>query len=84
MKTYYFTLVLSGPLELTEEFADNLFTAGCNDCTPSSSAGKVSIDFSRESSDLESAIRSAVANVSAAGGTVDRVEIDAEAAALNG
>lgn len=82
MKTYDFTLVLSSPAEFTDEFGDKLFAAGCDDGTPSSSAGRLSVDFSRESSDLESAIRSAVADVSAAGGVVDRVEIDADAPAL--
>jgi len=78
MATYDFTLILSEPTELTGEIADKLFAAGCDDATPSSSDGVVSIDFSRDSPDLESAIRSAIANVSAAGGVVNRVEIDAD------
>jgi hypothetical protein len=78
MTTYDFTLILSAPTELTEEFADKLFSAGCDDGTPSSSAGTLSIDFTRDATDLESAIRSAVSNVSAAGGVVDHVEIDAD------
>jgi hypothetical protein len=41
-----------------------------------------SVDFHREADSLESAIRSAIAHVGAAGCTVTRVEIDAEAAAL--
>jgi hypothetical protein len=82
MTTYDFTLVLSSPAELTDEFADTLFSAGCDDGTPSSANGVVSVDFSREGSDLESAIRSAVAHVAAVGGIVDHVEIDANAPAL--
>jgi hypothetical protein len=82
MTTYDFTLILSGPTELTEELADKLFAAGCDDSTPSSSGGIVSVDFGREATDLESAIRSAIANVSSAGYVVARVEIDADAAAL--
>ena len=39
MAPYDFTLVLSAPTELTEEFADKLFAAGCDDSTPSSSEG---------------------------------------------
>jgi hypothetical protein len=78
MTTYDFTLILSSPAELTDDFADKLFAAGCDDGTPSSSDRKLSVDFSREATDLESAIRSAVANVSTAGGVVDRVEIDAD------
>jgi hypothetical protein len=60
--------------------ADKLFAAGCDDATPSSAGGTVSVYFGRESTDLESAIRSAIANVSAAGFVIARVEIDAEAA----
>lgn len=82
MNTYDFTLILSGPTELTDDLADNLFAAGCDDATPSSSEGVVSLDFGRESTDLESAIRSAIANVASAGYVVSRVEIDAEAPAL--
>jgi hypothetical protein len=82
MTNYDFSLILSSPSELTEEFADKLFAAGCDDATPSSTVGILSVDFSREAADLETAIRSAVANVSSAGGVVDRVEIDADAAVL--
>jgi hypothetical protein len=82
MATYDFTLILSGPTELTDDLAEKLFAAGCDDATPSSASGTVSVDFGREATDLESAIRSAIANVSAAGYVVARVEIDAEAAGL--
>lgn len=82
MSTYDFTLIFSGPAELTDDLAEKLFAAGCDDATPSSSAGTVSVDFSREATDLESAIRSAIANVSAAGCVVERVEIDADAPVL--
>jgi hypothetical protein len=78
MTSYDFTLILSSPTELTEEFADKLFAAGCDDGTPSSSARILAIDFTRDATDLESAIRSAVFNVATAGGVVDHVEIDAD------
>lgn len=84
MTTYDFTLILSSPTELTEEFADKLFAAGCDDGTPSSSDGFLTVDFGREATDLESAIRSAVSNVATAGGVVDRVEIDADAQVFKG
>jgi hypothetical protein len=82
MVTYDFTLILSSPIELTDEFADKLFSAGCDDATPSSSEGTLAIDFSREATDLESAIRSAISNVSTAGGIVEHVEIEADAPVL--
>jgi hypothetical protein len=82
MTTYDFTLVLGGQADLTLELSDQLFAAGCDDCTPSQRSGIVHIGFSREAADLESAIRSAVADVAKAGCIVTRVEIEADAALL--
>jgi hypothetical protein len=82
MTKYEFTLILSGPLELTEEIADELFEAGCDDGTPGTCEGVFSIDFHREASSLEEAIRSAIANVKSAGYEVKRIEMEAEAVAL--
>lgn len=80
--TYDFTVVLGGQIELTVELADRLFAAGCDDGTPGQRAGVVSIGFSREAANLETAIRSAIADVVKAGCVVSRVEIDADAALL--
>lgn len=77
MKIYDFTLILKGPLELTEEIADELFAAGCDDGTPGTSGGVFSIDFHREAESLEAAIHSAVRNVRSAGYEPERVEIEA-------
>ena len=79
MTKYEFTLILKGQLELTEEIADELFEAGCDDGTPGTCNGIFSIDFHRESDSLEEAIRSAISNVKSAGYEVERVEIEAEA-----
>jgi hypothetical protein len=79
MKKYEFTLVLKGSLELTEDIADALFEAGCDDGTPGTCEGVFSIDFHRQAESLEEAIRSAIGNVKAAGYQVERVEISAEA-----
>lgn len=78
MKKYDFTLVLSGSLELTEDIADALFEAGCDDGTPGTCNGLFSIDFHRKANSLEQAIRSAIANVNSAGYEVKRVEIEAD------
>lgn len=83
MKEYQFTLVLAGDVELTEELADRLFTSGCNDGSPGSCNGVVSIDFHREAKSLEEAIRSAIADVQAAGCTVNKVEITASSELLS-
>jgi hypothetical protein len=78
---YHFTAILKDNPELTEDLADGLFAAGCDDGTPGVYCGTTLIDFSRDATSLEEAIRSAVANVAAAGCIVSRVEIDAEALA---
>jgi len=77
MAKYEFTLVLKGSLELTEEIAETLFQAGCEDGTPGTCNGVFSIDFHREADSLEEAIRSAMADVRSAGYDVARVEIEA-------
>ena len=80
MTKYEFTLILAGDVELTDDLADRLFAAGCDDGSPGMSGGTVSVDFHRESDSLETAIRSAIAQINASGCTVARVEIDADAA----
>jgi hypothetical protein len=82
MKTYDFSLILSTGTELTETLADALFAAGCDDGSPGSCEGVVSIDFHREAESLETAIRSAVADVQKAGCRVARAEIEANAPVL--
>lgn len=79
MTKYEFTLILKGQFELTEEIADELFEAECDDGTPGICNGVFSIDFHREANSIEEAIRSAIANVKSAGYDVERVEIEAEA-----
>ncbi len=48
MTKYEFALILKGQFELTEEIADELFEAGCDDGTPGICNGVFSIDFHRE------------------------------------
>ncbi len=79
MNKYKFSLILKGSPELTDEIADELFAAGCDDGTPGRCNGVFSIDFHREAESLEAAINSAIKNVQAAGHEVARVEIDAGA-----
>jgi hypothetical protein len=73
---YDFTLVLAKGTEFSGELADRLFESGCDDGSPGSSCGVVSINFHREAECLESAIRSAVADVQKAGCVVERVQIE--------
>ena len=82
MQEYDFTVILAGVPELTDELSERLFAAGCDDGSPSSRGGVTRVAFDRESDSLENAIRSAVANVQAAGCTVERVEIPAASSLL--
>ncbi len=79
MNKYDFTLILAEPLELTDDIADALFEAGCDDGSPGTCDGVFSIDFHREAISLEKAICSAIENVQTAGYRVERVEMEADA-----
>ena len=79
MKTYAFDVILKGVAEITDEQADGLFAAGCDDGTPTCCNGTAWIHFDREGAALEEAIRSAIAQVRAAGLQVAKIEMDAEA-----
>jgi hypothetical protein len=76
MMLYSFSLILAGVTDLTEEQAEELFEAGCDDCTPSVRASVVCLDFDRERTKPEEAIESAIRAVTAAGFTVERIEPD--------
>jgi hypothetical protein len=80
LKTYEFDVVLRDVSEVTDDRADALFAAGCDDGTPAASDGVAWVNFDREAASLEEAIRSAVAQVQAAGFVVSKVELDANAA----
>jgi hypothetical protein len=79
-KTYEFDVVLKDISEVTDEQADELFAAGCDDGTPAGCNGVAWIHFDREAVSLEEAIRSAVAQVRAAGFAVLKVELDVDSA----
>jgi hypothetical protein len=74
MSTFEFQLILGNVTEMSEEVADTLFEAGCDDGTPFSSQGTAAIGFSRDAESMEQAIRSAIADVNKAGFVVSRVE----------
>ena len=63
--------------------AEALYAAGCDDGHPWSSEGVAAVSFDREADGLESAIRSAVADIQKAGYTVDHVEIENGSPLLN-
>jgi hypothetical protein len=82
MKTYEFNVVLKDLSEVTEEHADVLYAAGCDDGTPASCDGVAWVHFDRSAPSLEDAIRSALTQIQSAGFTISKVELDADAAAL--
>lgn len=74
---FEFRLILK-PIEMTEELGNALFEAGCDDGTLGVSNGVSFVCFHRDANDLESAIRSAVADVQKAGCVVECAKIEAE------
>lgn len=74
MKTYEFSIVLNVP-EISDEDCDSLYQAGCDDGTVVTRKGGTYVAFDREAASLEGAIRTAVANVKAAGFGVARIEM---------
>jgi hypothetical protein len=82
MNTYQFDVILAGREDISDDFAEALFEAGCDDGTPCSSAGVAWVGFHREAASLESAIRSAVADVQKAGCLVARVQIESDSPLL--
>ena len=73
-RTYGFSIVLNVPTVRPEE-CDALYEAGCDDGTIVTRNRVTFIAFDREAESLEKAIRSATANVRAAGFDVKRVEM---------
>ena len=74
MKTYMFRVLVADSID--EAGANRLFDAGVEDGVPESGPHGHSIGFDRESSSLEQAILSAIAQVQSAGFEVLRVEPD--------
>lgn len=76
MNEYEFTVILKDVAEMTDELANDLYEAGCEDASPASSEGRAWVIFHRDADSLEAAIRSAIANVQQAGLQVARVELE--------
>ncbi|TWU11514.1 hypothetical protein CA54_03210 [Symmachiella macrocystis] len=74
MKTYEFTLFIDGMTESTDEFANAMFEAGCDDGTCGSSCGRVFIAFDREADSFLEAVLSAISDVHRGGYQVWRID----------
>lgn len=71
-----FALRLKDVEVMTDELANALYEAGCDDGSPWSSDRQAFVGFDREADSLEEAIRSAVGHVRHAGCEVDKIEMD--------
>lgn len=67
MRTYHFALHVPGRKVMTDRMANKIFAAGCDDSTPGSSNGKVSVHFDRQAATRKLAISSAIADLQKAG-----------------
>lgn len=84
MKTYEFDILLKDIVEVTDDQADALFAAGCDDGTPACCNGTAWIHFDRAAPSIEEAVRSAAAQVQAAGFTVSKIELDLSSSVVQG
>jgi hypothetical protein len=75
---YRFTVVLGGLREISDDLAEALFEAGCDDGSPWSSEGVAAVAFDRQAESFEHAVRSAIADVQKAGCRVAWVKIEPE------
>jgi len=76
MKTYPFTLVLSGPTDLCEDLEDRFFEAGCDDALLNFRDGVLYIDFDREAESMQEAILSAILDVESAGSGIRVIRVE--------
>jgi hypothetical protein len=67
-----------GTQEISEDAAERLFEAGCDDASPYCTAGVWHIAFDRDADHLEVAIRSAKRQVEGCGFVVHRIEVETE------
>lgn len=72
---YEFSLILSDA-EVTDEYADKLYEAGCDDASILTRDGITRLQFDRDAANLDEALASAIQSVERAGLTVSRVEIE--------
>jgi hypothetical protein len=79
MRTFEFSVIVSGLDPHGPNFERRFFDAGCNDATISFQNGDIILDFAREAETMEEAINSAVEAVKAAGARVTRVKRFADA-----
>jgi len=80
MESFEFRLVLD-QLDVSEKDADALY-GRCKDGTLITANGRTFLDIERQATSLDEAMRTAIADVNAAGFRVSRIEIEADSLAL--
>ena len=80
MKTYTFTLILSGVAEITPELADALYAATHGDIELNLRNGVAFLEFERTATSLRKAITAAIREVEGANVGVRVVRVETEAA----
>jgi hypothetical protein len=71
---YEFSLIVEA--EVTDEAADKLYEAGCDDASILTRSGVTRLQFDRHAANLDEALASAIQSVERAGLIVARVEIE--------
>ena len=80
MKTYTFTLIISGVAEITPELADALFAATKGDIELNQRDGVVFLEFARTAPALREAVTDAILEVEGANLGVRVVRVESEVA----
>jgi hypothetical protein len=78
MRKYEFSLILTAD-DVTDEQADDIYRAGCDDGFIATRSGVTQVNFYREAGTLEEAIQSATSDLKKAGFEVEHVELDPHA-----
>ena len=78
-RPFRFEIVLADVDFLSEEAADALFEAGCDDGLCGSSCGVATVTFTRRAGTLEEAVSTAVRDIGRAGFQVRELRMDEEA-----
>ena len=73
---HQFSLIFSGPTELTQELEDSLYEAGCSDALLGIQDGHVFLDFHREAPSFRIALMSAIADVECAGVGLELIRVE--------
>jgi hypothetical protein len=80
MKTYSFTLIISGVVEITPDLADTLYAATDGDIELNQRDGVVFLEFERKAATLREAVTSAIREVEGTEIGVRVVRVESEAA----